>query len=32
MVPKLPDLYRRLKRLEEQVAELAAGPDKEPGT
>jgi UDP-3-O-[3-hydroxymyristoyl] glucosamine N-acyltransferase len=31
-VPKLPDLYRRLKRLERQVAELSARPDKEPET
>ncbi len=31
-IPKLPDLYQRLKRLEQQLAELAAGPDKEPET
>ncbi len=31
-IPKLPDLYRRLKRLEQQVAELAARLDKEPET
>ena len=30
ILPKLSDLYRRLKRLEQQVAELAAPPDKEP--
>jgi UDP-3-O-[3-hydroxymyristoyl] glucosamine N-acyltransferase len=31
-IPKLPDLYRRLKRVEKQLAELAARPDKEPET
>ena len=31
-LPKLPDLYRRLKRLEKQLAELAARLDKEPET
>ena len=31
-MPKLPDLYQRLKRLEQQVAELAARLDKEPET
>jgi UDP-3-O-[3-hydroxymyristoyl] glucosamine N-acyltransferase len=31
-LPKLPDLYRRLKHLEKQVAELAARLDKEPET
>ena len=30
ILPKLSDLYRRLKRLEQLVAELAAPPDKEP--
>ena len=29
-IPKLPDLYRRLKRAEKQLAELAARLDKEP--
>jgi len=31
-IPKLPDLYRRLKRLEQQVAELSASADEEPET
>ncbi|MCX5891933.1 MAG: UDP-3-O-(3-hydroxymyristoyl)glucosamine N-acyltransferase [Deltaproteobacteria bacterium] len=31
-IPKLPDLYRRLKRVEKQLAELAARLDKEPET
>ncbi|MFI5330530.1 MAG: UDP-3-O-(3-hydroxymyristoyl)glucosamine N-acyltransferase, partial [Desulfobaccales bacterium] len=31
-IPKLPDLYHRLKRLEQQLAELAARLDKEPET
>jgi len=31
-LPKLPDLYQRLKRLEQQVAELSPKPDKEPET
>ncbi|MFI5355378.1 MAG: UDP-3-O-(3-hydroxymyristoyl)glucosamine N-acyltransferase, partial [Desulfobaccales bacterium] len=31
-IPKLPYLYHRLKRLEQQLAELAARLDKEPET
>ncbi len=31
-LPKLPDLFKRLKRLEEQLAELSARLDKEPET
>jgi UDP-3-O-[3-hydroxymyristoyl] glucosamine N-acyltransferase len=32
LLPKLPELHRRLKRLEQHLAELAARPDKEPET
>ena len=31
-LPKLPDLYKRLKRLEKQLSELSARLDKEPET